>query len=264
MAKQYQYGIVSIITACYNAEKYIADTINSVQNQTYHDWEMIIINDCSNDKSVEIIEKYIQEDERIILLHTDKNSGQSVTKNKGVEAATGQYLVYLDSDDLWDHIFLERMIHFMKEKDASLVTASYRRKTHDLSEDLGQFIVPIQMTYQSTLKSCALSCLTTMYDMSKIGKYYMPILKKRPDLALWLSIFKDIPCAYGLQEVLATYRIHGGSISRNKFSAASFQWRVYREIEKLSLLKASYYFIHYAVRGFFKNYELLKPKANLK
>ncbi|QQE13939.1 glycosyltransferase family 2 protein [Planctomycetota bacterium] len=256
-------GQVSIITACYNSEKYIEDTIRSVQAQTYDNWEMIIIDDCSTDQSRDIVERYQGNDSRIKLLQTERNGGQSIARNMGVKIAKGQYLTYLDSDDLWDSEFLAKATSFMQEKNAELITTGYRRRTHDLAINLSDAVIPPTISYETTLKTCHFTCLTTMYDMSKIGKHYMLKIKKRSDLALWLEILKNIKHAYGLDEVLATYRIHGGSLSRNKFSAASFQWQVYRDIEKLNLIQASYYFLHYTIRGLLKNYTILRPKANM-
>lgn len=252
--------IVSIITPVYNSEQYIADTIKSVQAQTHTNWELILTDDCSTDNSVEIIQSFLEQDSRIKLLKLKNNSGSGVARNTSIKSATGHVIAFIDADDLWDKNFLEKSLYHMQEHQAGIVFSSYRRLSEDLNQDLGNFIVPKFTTYFNMLKSCDISCLTGMYHIERChGKAYMPDIRKRQDYCIWLTLLKRIDRAYGINDVLATYRVRSQSVSRNKFNAAQYQWYVYRKVEKLSLLKSCYYFLHYAIKGLIKNYELLFP-----
>src|SRR5690554_452951 len=240
--------LVSIITPSYNAEKYLARTIESVLGQTFQDWEMIIVDDQSPDNANQLIEQYCQQDGRIKLLHLEKNSGAAVARNKGIEAAKGRYIAFLDSDDAWSPDKLEKQLAFMQANDYPFTFAAYD-KVDEAGKVFGHVGVPDKVTYSDLLKSCSIGCLTAMYDTEFFGKVYMPLIRKRQDLGLWLKLLKKTKYAYGLNETLGFYKVRKDSISANKKSAALFTWRLYRDIEKLSLPKASYYFSHYAVRG---------------
>lgn len=243
---------ISIITANFNSEKYIAQTIESVLAQKYTDWEMIIVDDNSTDKSMQIVDEYKKKDKRIHSIRLKSNQGPAVARNTGIEKAKGRYITFIDSDDLWEPNFLNLAIEKMINEDYSFVFASYYRKNEDLSEDLGTFIVPEKVAYYDLLKTCPISCLTAIYDTKEIGKFFMPEIIKRQDYGLWLRLLKEIDFAYGIRQPLATYRIRKGSVSSNKFKAAQYQWKIYRDVEKLGLLKSFYYFLHYAVNGILK------------
>jgi teichuronic acid biosynthesis glycosyltransferase TuaG len=249
---------VSIITPVFNSEKFLLDTITSVQEQTYPNWEMLITDDCSTDGSIELIQKIADKDARIKLLKLDTNSGSGVARNTSIEASTGDVIAFIDSDDLWDSDFLEKSLSFMEKKKAGIVFSSYRRFSENLEESLGEFVVPEYTDYSMMLKSCAISCLTGMYHVERCGgKVYLPKIRKRQDYCIWLALLKHVDKAYGIKDVLATYRVRSNSVSRNKFKTAQYQWRVYRDIENLSLTKSAYYFVHYATKGLVKNFGLL-------
>ncbi len=251
---------VSIVTPSHNSEIFISETIESVLSQTYQNWEMLITDDCSSDNTLETISNYAKQDPRIKLFRLKKNSGSGVARNNSINAAAGQVIAFLDADDLWDSDFLRKSIDYMEQHQAPIVFSSYRRVSEDLGTDLGTFIVPQITNYHEMLKSCSISCLTGMYHIDRChGKAYMPEIRKRQDYCLWLTLLKRVDSAYGLKDVLATYRIRSGSVSRNKFKTAQFQWHVYRSIEKLSLLKSLYYFTNYATKGLVKNYQTLLP-----
>lgn len=243
---------VSIITANYNGEKYIIDTIKSVLSQTHKNWEMIIIDDASSDNSCNIINNFCKKDKRIRFIKLEQNSGPAVTRNKGIELANGRYITFIDNDDLWHKNFLQTMVSFIEKNNITFAYASYERKNESLEKDFGTFIVPEKVSYYDILKSCPISCLTAMYDTSKIGKMYMPNILKRQDYGLWLRILKKVKYAYGVKTPLAIYRIRPNSVSRNKLKAASYQWKIYRDVEKFSLIKCCYYFVNYAINGIIK------------
>lgn len=244
--------LVSIITANYNCEKFIDDTVTSVLNQTYQNWEMIIVDDESSDKSVEMIHKYVEKNSRIKLIQLKKNSGAAVARNRAIEAAKGRFIAFLDSDDLWTTDKLEKQISFMLNNNYDFTYTNYDLIDENSIRYGKTFIAKTESTYHDLLATCSIGCLTVIYDTKKLGKVYMPLILKRQDYGLWLKILKQIEKAYCLNESLAIYRIRNNSISSNKFKAASYQWKIYREIEKLSILKSSYYFMYYAYNGFKK------------
>ena len=239
---------VTIIMPSYNSEKFIIESVESVLVQTYSNWELIIVDDCSPDDSNKIITKYVDNDSRIKLIKLQKNSGPAVARNTAIEAANGRYIAFLDSDDVWLPNKLETQINFMHDNDLAFTYSSYRLVGED-NEHLGVFITKDKISYFYMLKTCSVGCLTAIYDTEKIGKQYMPLILKRQDYGLWLKILKLIGETRGILEPLATYRIRKNSVSSNKVKAAKYQWKIYREIEKLSFLKSLYYFVFYAYNG---------------
>jgi len=243
--------LVSIITPSHNASEFISDSIESVLAQTYEDWEMIIVDDLSTDDSVEKIESYCNKDSRIKLIKLQKNSGAGVARNRAIKESKGDMIAFLDADDLWMPQKLEKQLAYMKLHNLAFTYSSY----HVIDEEnnnLTTFYTKPSVTYDSLLKTCSVGCLTAVYDVNKLGKIYMPDMKRRQDYALWLDIFKRIEYAKGLDEPLASYRVGHTSISSNKFKTALWQWKTYRDIEKLSLAKSIYYFGHYIYYGFRK------------
>lgn len=240
--------LVSIVTPTYNAENYLKYTIESVLSQTYQNWEMLIVDDCSTDNTVAIIKSYIEKDNRITLIELDKNSGAAVARNTAIEKASGRYIAFLDSDDRWLPNKLEKQIGFMQNNNYAFTYTAYE-KINESGEYAGNVGIPDKVNYADLLKVCSIGCLTAVYDTKALGKIYMPLIRKRQDLGLWLKILKQIPYAYGLNEVLAQYQLRSDSISANKKEAAKFTWKLYREVEQLSIIKAGYYFSFYAING---------------
>ena len=241
-------NLVSIITPSYKSEKFISQTIKSVLKQTYQNWEMIIVDDVSPDNSNKIIEWYIKKDSRIKLIKLEKNSGPAITRNAGIKEAKGRYISFLDADDLWLPKKLEKQISFMNENDIVLSYSSYY-SIDEKDRNLGMFITKEQVNYSDLLKTNNIGCLTAIYDTAKIGKLFMPNIIKRQDYGLWLKILKIIGETKGIIEPLAIYRIRENSVSSNKFKAAKYQWKIYREVEKLGLVKSLYYFTYYVYNG---------------
>ena len=239
---------VSVITPSHNSAQFISETIRSVLNQSFSDWELIVVDDCSTDNSVEVIQSFVDQDSRIKLIQLSENSGAAVARNTAIEAAAGRFIAFLDSDDKWLPHKLETQIQFMQDNDVAFSYAAYE-KINEQGKAVGKIGVPERVTYNDLLKVCSIGCLTAVYDTQKLGKIYMPLIRKRQDLGLWLRILKQIPYAYGVQEVLGQYQLRSDSISANKRSAAQFTWKLYREVEKLNIFKASYFFAHYAVNG---------------
>lgn len=242
---------VSVVTPNYNGSSFLHSTIDSVIAQTFQDWEMIIVDDCSTDESVDIINKYMEKDNRIKLIQLSCNSGAAVARNTAIQNAQGRYIAFLDGDDLWMPKKLEVQTKFMLENDVSFSYMSYFKVDRD-GRSLGMIDIPLRIDYEDLLKTCSIGCLTAMYDTSKLGKQTMPLIRKRQDYGLWLKIIKKSSEAYGINIPLASYRVHSDSISSNKISAAKYQWRIYRDIENIKFSRAIYYFACYMLLGSLK------------
>lgn len=240
--------MVTVVTPTYNSADRIAMTIESVRAQTFADWEMIVVDDCSDDGTVDIVDEYAKLDPRVRWIKLEQNGGAAVARNAAIRAAQGRYISFLDSDDRWLPHKLEAQLAFAKEHDAAFVFSAYSR-VDETGKNLGIVGVPGKVCYRELLKSCYIGCLTAMYDTQALGKVEMPLIRKRQDFGLWLKLLKKTSVAYGQRDVLATYTVRDGSISADKRSASIFQWKIYREVEKLSLAASCYYFAHYAVRG---------------
>lgn len=243
--------LVSIITPCYNSEKFIIATLNSVQNQTYTNWEMLITDDGSTDGSIKIIEEYIAKDNRIKLFRIN-NSGPAVARNFSIKNAQGTFVAFLDSDDLWLPEKLKKQIHFMLHHDYEFTFTSYQRMNEEGDLKEGKVKARPKICYRDMLSSNKLGCLTVIYNQEKIGKQYMPLIRKRQDYGLWLAILKQVPFAYGLDEVLASYRVRNISISAKKTEMLKWNWKLFREIEKMSIIKATYFVLMNVIYKIFR------------
>ncbi|PYZ92541.1 glycosyl transferase [Salipaludibacillus keqinensis] len=237
--------VVSVITPSYNSAQYISETINSVLAQTYPDWEMIIVDDCSKDQTVQIIKDFQRKDNRIKLIQLEKNQGAAVARNTAIRASQGRFLAFLDSDDQWMPEKLEKQRHFMESNEIAFSFTQY--VTIDEAGNrigLGDEI-PERIKYNQLIKRNMIGCLTVMLDKEKIGEIEMVNIRTRQDYVLWLDLCKRGYIAYSMKEPLALYRRQEQSISSNKMAMAKQNWKVYRQIEQLSLMKSSWYFLHY-------------------
>lgn len=232
----------------HNSERFILETINSVINQTYKNWELILVDDASTDNTLRVLPN----DSRIKIIKLHKNSGSAVARNKGIEVAKGKYLTFLDADDIWFPNFIEKSIETIKTSKVNFVFASYKRLDEDLNPLLKDFVVPQKVTYHDILKTNSISCLTAFINIEALGKKYMPLVRKRQDMGLWLKYLKEMDYALGIKTPMAIYRIRKNSLSRNKWKLIASQWYFYRQVEKLSVFQSLYYFINWVIYGFFK------------
>lgn len=241
--------LVSIIIPVYNAEKFIEETIESVLAQTYTNWELILVNDCSKDNSVEKINKYLS-DKRIKLINNEVNSKAAISRNNGIKVSKGKYICFLDADDKWNREKLKKQVSLMKEKDCAFSFTGYEFANDKCIPNGKKVYVPKRIIYKQALKNTIIWTSTVMFDMEKLTKddVYMPNVKSE-DTACWWSILKKVDCAYGLNEVLAYYRRTEGTLSSNKVEAIRRIWNLYRNVEHLNILKSSYCFCFYALRA---------------
>ena len=245
--------IISIITPVYNASDFLEETINSVLNQTYDNWEMILVDDCSTDNSREIIKKLSQMDDRIIPVFSERNEGVAKSRNKGILKAKGRYIAFLDSDDIWKENKLKLQIEFMKKNNIAFSFTGYDFIDENGVEFRKMVDLPSKVNYNKLLKYNSIGCLTVMIDKEVVGDIEMPSIKHE-DFMTWLSILKKGIDAYGINENLASYRKRTGSVSENKIKAATWTWNILRKHERLNIVKASWCFINYAFMTVKKHY----------
>ncbi|PGT97398.1 glycosyltransferase family 2 protein [Bacillus cereus] len=244
--------LISIITPTYNCGEFIAETIESVIKQTYQDWEMIIVDDCSTDNTKEIVEKYAMVDNRIKYYLLEENSGAAVSRTRAMELATGKYIAFLDSDDLWTEDKLEHQLSFMKKNGYAFTCTAYEQ-INENGISLGKIIkTKVKTDYNGVLLSCPIGNSTVMYDVGKLGKFAVPNIRKRNDDALWLQILKKEKYIYGMSDVLMKYRVRTNSISSNKVTLVKYHWKLYREIEHLSIIRSAFHICYWVFLKVFK------------
>ena len=247
--------LVSIITPMYKGATFVGETINSVLKQTYTNWEMIIVDDCSPDDGAGIkeVKKFV--DSRIRLIESKINTGSSGARNIALKAAKGRFIAFLDSDDIWHPTFLEEQLRFMQEKNSVIVFSSYRRIDESTKEEiLKPFIAPNKVNYKSLLKTCPIFPSTAIYDTEKCGKFFFneKMGSLRDDYVYWLEMLKKTDYAYGNPKILVDYRMRKTSVTSNKKKVIIPQWRVLREVEKLPIYKCCYYLFCWAIISYFK------------
>lgn len=247
---------ISIITPTYNSEKYIKKTIESVRNQTYYNWEMLIIDDCSVDSTVELVKSMKENDQRIHLIELGENVGAARARNVGLENSSGRYIAYLDSDDIWMPTKLEQQVLFMKKNNVAFSCVTYEIIDSE-GKRLNKVIHMLpKLNYSMFLKNNLLQTVGIMIDTNKVNKRYlvMPDIFRPEDAATWLQILKSGIDCYGIDETLAQYRRVENSLSGNKFKGALGMWKLYRNIEKLSFPFSCYCFIRYAFLAIWKRF----------
>lgn len=253
--------LVSIITPLYNSEKFIEETYESIKKQTYEKWEWIVIDDCSNDESFNILKKLQKNDDRIRILKNKVNLKAAKSRNKGLDISKGEYITFIDSDDLWDNDFLEKQIKILNAKEINIIFSSYRRYSEDLSVSIDNYIVPSKITYNELLKENYMSCLTVLFRKKQFEKIrFNEKLKMHEDFVLWLEILEKEKIIFGNQEILATYRIRNNSISRNKIKNLLYMFFIIKNIKKFNLLKTFIIVLTYSYFGLKKNRRILINK----
>jgi teichuronic acid biosynthesis glycosyltransferase TuaG len=242
--------LVSIITPAYKAEKTVADTIRSVQGQSYPHWQMLVVDDGSPDGTADVVAEFARSDARIELIR-QANVGPAMARQKALDHARGRYIAFLDSDDLWLPGKLECQLTFMEAHRAALSYTAFRRIEADGTGPGHLIRIPPQLTYHDLLGNTAIATSTAMIDRSLAGEFRMT-KTYYDDFVLWLGILKRGHVALGLNEDLMRYRVTGGSVSRNKVKSARMVWRTYRVIEKLAAPLAALHFARYAFHAWRK------------
>ena len=250
----FNMDIVSIITPSYNSEKYLKDCILSVLNQTLTSWEMLIVDDASTDNSRTVIEPYLKKDKRIKAFFLEKNIGPAMARNYAINKASGRYIAFLDSDDMWLPHKLEVQLDFMKLNNYSFVFSSYQVISENNSNIINEIVVPNKISYNQYLKNTIIGCLTVMIDKNSYGELQMPDLRSSHDMALWLDLLREGEFAFGIEQPLAKYRLVKSSNTNNKFNAIYDVWKVYRNYEGFSFFYSLYNFVFYLFNAIKKRY----------
>lgn len=244
--------LISIIMPMHNSAAFVGEAIESVLAQSYSEWELIIVDDESTDASVSIVEAYAQKDSRIRLFRNPKPIKMpSAPRNMGLSMAKGRYIAFLDSDDMWLPEKLTQQIPLMQNPQVAIVYSNYEKMTES-GKKTGRVIkAPRQADYKKLLRGNVIGNLTGIYDKEKVG--IVPFLNiHHEDYAMWLSILKRGFIAQNTGTVAARYRLSSSSVSTNKYRVLSWQWNIYRNIEHISIMKSTIYFVSYAFKAFLK------------
>lgn len=250
----YQKGLVSIVTPVYKAERFIEQTIQSVQAQTYGQWELLLVDDCSPDQSSAIIGRLAKDDHRIRHIQLAQNGGAAVARNEGIKRAQGEYLAFLDADDLWTADKLERQLAFMADRQADFVFASIQPVDESGQPQKAPIPVPAKADYHYLLGHTVIATSTVLLRRSAVGTFSMPLLRGGQDYATWLMLLRKVGCAYGQNECLTKYRVCSDSLSSNKLSSVKQVYSIQRQQEGIGLLPAMLNTLTFCLYAFKKHY----------
>lgn len=241
--------LVSVITPVFNCEKYIAQTIESVLSQTYQNWEMILIDDCSPDNCASIIASYRESDDRIKYVRLDCNSGVAVARNVGLKMAQGKYIALLDGDDFWKPKMLEKVLRRAKDTSADIIYCSYEIVDENGNKLCSDFIVPEKTTFEESIIRSVITCSTVLVTDRFAQIYQFPTNVYHEDIALWFTVLREGCIAFGVVDVLAAYRQGANTRSGNKLKSACRRWAVYRKHLQMPLLQSVTTMLRYAYHG---------------
>ncbi len=242
--------LVSILTPAYMAERFITDALESVQQQSYSHWEMLVVDDGSSDNTANIVARRAESDPRIKLIQ-QKNSGPALARQAALDASSGRYIAFLDSDDYWLPNKLFKQLAFMRKHSAPLSYTRFRRINATASTVGHEIKIPAQLSYSQLLRNTGIATSSAMLDRQMTGEFRFK-QTYYDDYALWLELLKRGHTALGLDEDLMRYRVIEKSVSRNKGNSARMVWRTYRDVENLGIITSADCFIQYAWRAWWK------------
>ncbi len=243
---------LSIITPLYNSEIFISETIQSVIAQTYTNWEMIIVDDCSTDNSRKIVEDYCKIEPRIKYIKTESSSGSpALPRNIGIEKAQGRFIAFLDSDDLWEPEKLKSQLELFNDEKVAIVFSNYEKINEKGFSNNRIIIAPLLVDYKKLLQGNVIACCTCVYDTYKVGKQYFT-KQGHEDYVLWLQILKKGFIAKNTGLISAKYRVRDTSVSSNKLKTIRWVYTIFRNNEKLSAMKSIFYTSITLIKSFFK------------
>lgn len=233
------YGLVSIITPAYNSASFISETIESIMAQTYTNWELLITDDSSTDRTREVVEEYARKDNRIHYFRLAENEGPGAARNNSIEAAKGRFIAFCDSDDRWEPTKLEEQLKFMTDNGYHFTYTSYRECSSTGTIN-GYVECPVKIKRFNIIQDDCIGCLTAIYDTEKTGKCYMPLIRRRQDWCLWIDIIAKYGPAYGLRKPLSIYRQRNLSVSSNKIKLLKYNFNVYHKYLGYNGLKSGF------------------------
>ncbi|MEG9327447.1 glycosyltransferase family 2 protein [Salinimicrobium catena] len=234
---------VSIVMPAHDAEAFIVESISSVQQQTHENWELLVIDDASHDQTAKIVEDLMAEDDRIKLHSLPANQGAGFARNIGIKASKGDYISFLDADDLWKPHKLKTQLDFMAREKVYVCYSSYELMDEDGKSLVKKIEALEELPFSKLLKANYVGNLTGIYDASHLGKIFCPLIRKRQDWGLWLLAVKKAGGARGITEPLATYRVRKHSISANKWEMLGYNYKVYRKVLGFSALKSGFWML---------------------
>ncbi|MDB2403959.1 glycosyltransferase family 2 protein [Schleiferiaceae bacterium] len=255
--------VVSVIVPVYNSESFIIETLESVRRQTFTEWECIVVDDCSTDNSLSLVNQYIKEsgDDRFKVIRLEENSGVAVARNRAIDLSRGKFCAFLDSDDIWKKNKLKVQVDFMVNKDVLFSYSAYYCFSEKGSSNLIK--VPPKVSRNDILKTCSIYTSTVVVSKSVLGVGMPEHLRKRQDYVTWLNILKDVAHAIRVdtEEGLMMYRLRDDSISANKVNVAKIQWSIYRKELNLNMITTMYYFLFYVSNGVLKRLGQVKLRS---
>lgn len=250
----YQQGLVSIVTPVFNAERFIGQTIQSVMAQTYTDWELLLIDDCSTDYSEKIIKPYTQQDKRIKYHRLQKNSGAAVARNTAIGLAQGEFLAFLDSDDLWVANKLERQLSFMKSNEAAFVFSRIKMIDQQGKTLKERIPIPAMASYKTLLRRTVIATSTVLIHRTRLGSFTMPLRRGGQDYATWLLLLRRTEYAYGQDECLVAYRVSDNSLSSKKKNSIQQVYEIQTQDEHISKVQAIFNTCCFCLYAFKKHF----------
>lgn len=234
----------------YNAATYLPDAMQSVLDQSYDNWELVVVDDASTDSSLQIAREFAEKDPRIRVFPQSENGGVTAARNKALQMAGGDYMAFLDADDLWDPEKLLKQVVFMAASNSMICYCAYRRIDEE-GRIIGRVSPPSRVTYRDMLKSNFIGNLTGIYNAKVLGKQYLEDFGHE-DYVAWLELVKVAGEAFSVNEELAGYRVYRGSTSSNKLRTITWQWRIYRESQALGWLKSAWLIVCYGIYAILK------------
>ena len=252
MKDLYKNKIVSVIIPVYNSGNYIAETIESVLNQTYKDIEIVIVDDCSKDNSREVIESYLKKNKNMVYHIQEKNAGAAVARNMALGLARGRYIAFLDSDDLWYPQKIEKQLDLMKEKNAAICYTAIEMINEKGNLIKGKRNIKDRIDYKFLLKNTMIATSTVIVDRKKIGNFQMPLIRSGQDYATWLQLMRNGINAYGINKVFVKYRVGSNSLSSKKYKSIIQVWNIQIKYERINPILATFNTIYFILNAFKK------------
>lgn len=240
-------GLISVVMPSYNCAKYLPETIASIQSQTYRNWELLLVDDCSTDNTESVVKEFAASDLRVRYHRLEAQFGAAVARTEAMRLANGEYIAFCDSDDLWLPEKLEKQLDFMHRTGHSYTCTAYEQ-VDEAGKPLGRVLRPQERCdYNRVLLDCPIGNSTVMYSVKDMGKFEVPNIRKRNDDALWLAMLKKEPYIWGMPDVLTRYRVRPSGISGNKFKLVKYHWILYREIEHLSIMRSLFHIAYWGI-----------------
>ncbi len=252
MERTYVEGLVSVIMPIYNAEKYLAETLNSIFIQDYKNIEIVLVDDCSKDNSATMIADFQREHPEIVYYLQEKNMGAGAARNKALELAQGQYVAFLDSDDIWQPNKISRQIELMKLKNSPFSYTAIEMMDENSQTIKGKRNIKETCDYKYLLHNTIIATSSTVIDRTVLGDFRMPLRRGGQDYATWLMLLRGGAVACGINEALVRYRVASGSLSSNKFKSIKQVWEIQTQDEKINKVSAAFHVMCFSFNAFKK------------